>query len=96
MVRLGIRAEKCTGGTHVEDESPLDLLLSQIRWAEAERRAAEEELNRTPGWRFRERARRRRRFERRVAEKQQAVAFAVEVGSGMVKQESSPGEKSDD
>ena len=97
MVRLRLRAEmSAPGGTDVEKESPLDLLLDQIRWAEAERQAAEEELKRTPGWRFRERARRRRRFERRIAEKQQAVAFAVEIGSGIVHSESIAGEKSDD
>ena len=80
----------------MKEESPLDLLLNQIRWAEAERHAAEEELNRTPGWRFRERARRRRRFERRLAAEQQTVAFAEEVSEGIAHRESIAFEKSDD
>ena len=64
----------------MEKESPLDLLLLQIREAELWRQAAEEELNRTPTWRFRERARWRGDLERRVAAKKQAVAFAAEIG----------------
>ena len=80
----------------MEEESPLDLLRNQIRWAEAQRQAAEEDLNRTPGWRFRQRARRRRRFERRLAEKEQAVAFVEEIAPEIVHRESITVEKSDD
>ena len=63
----------------MEEISPLDRLLREIRWAEAQRYAAEEELNRTPGWRFRERARRRAHLEYRLASKKLAVAVAAEI-----------------
>jgi hypothetical protein len=61
---------------NVEEESPLDLLVDQIREAEAQRQTVEEELNRTPGWRFRQRARLQRRFERRLAKEREVMAFA--------------------
>lgn len=63
----------------MDERSPLDLLILEIREAEVQREAAEEELNQTPGWRFRERARRRALLERRLAEKQRIVAFAAGV-----------------
>jgi hypothetical protein len=60
----------------MEDESPLALLAAQIREAEAQRQAVEEELSRTPSWRFRQRARLQRRVERRRAKEREVMAFA--------------------
>ena len=84
MVRLRLRSTRVLRGRNVEAESPFDLLLREIREAEVKRQTAEEELNRTPGWRVFERARRRRRFERRRAAEQQTVAFAEKVSGGAV------------
>lgn len=63
----------------MEEESPLDLLAGQIRQAEAQRQALEEELDRTPGWRFRQRARLQRRVERRLAKEREVMAFAETI-----------------
>ena len=66
----------------MKEESPLDLLADQIREAEYQRQAVEEELNRTPGWRFRQRARLQRRVERRLAKEREMLAFAEMVSKG--------------
>ena len=68
----------------MEEESPLDLLVGQIREAEAQRQAVEEELNRTPGWRFRQRARLQRRVERRLAKERDAMVFVETISEKSV------------